>query len=102
MQQSRKKPNSSERPWFRKGLLNACKIKNMIYKEFIKHRTREKEIKYKRCQNRLIDIIRKCKKDYFNKVLEKNKDNISGTWNVINSIIRNRKTSSSFVITPAQ
>lgn len=52
--------------------------------EFIKHRTREKEIKYKRCQNRLPDIIRKCKKDYFNKVLEKNKDQWHMEYNKLN------------------
>lgn len=65
-----------------------AKKKNTLYRDFIKHRTSEKEIKYKRYKNKLIDIIRKCKKEYYNNLLENNKNDSKGTWNIINKIIR--------------
>lgn len=50
-------------------------------------------MKYK---NKLTDIIRKYKKDYYNNVLAKCKDNITSTWKILNSIIRNKKSTTSF------
>lgn len=94
IQQSRKRANRSDKPWLTKGLLNACKKKNFLYKEFIKNRNKEKEMKYKRYKNKLTDIMRNCKKDYYCKLLDKNKNNIKETWKILNSIIRNQSTSS--------
>lgn len=76
--------------------MNACKKKNTLYKDFVKHRTEEKEIKYKTYKNKLTAILRKCKKDYYSRLLETNKNNIKGTWNILNSIIRRKKTSTGF------
>ena len=73
-----------------KGLLNACKKKNSLYKKFIKDRTKEAEDKYKNYKNKLIGIIRKCKQDYYNKWLDSNKNNSKGLWNILNSLIRNK------------
>lgn len=33
--------------------------------------------------------MRTCKKEYYNKILDRNKTNMKGLWNVLNSIIRN-------------
>lgn len=33
--------------------------------------------------------MRRCKKEYYNKILEINKNNMKGLWNTLNSIIRN-------------
>ena len=38
-------------------------------------------------------IIRRSKKAYYNRLLENNKNNIKGTWNILNKIIRNRTNS---------
>lgn len=37
------KPKSRENLWITKGLEKACKKKDQLYKDFIKHRTKEKE-----------------------------------------------------------
>jgi len=84
------------KPWVTRGLINACKKKNTLYKEFVKHRTEEKELKYKTYKNKLTVILRKCKKDYYSRLLENNKNNIKGTWNILNSVIRRKKTSTAF------
>jgi len=72
------------------GLLNACKKKNSLYTFFLKYRTKEVEVKYKKYKNKLTDIIRKCKQDYYNKLLDSNKNNTKGLWNILNSLITNK------------
>ena len=45
------------------------------------------EEKYKTYKNKLTSILRDRKK-YYKKLLEKEKNNIKGTWNILNTIIR--------------
>lgn len=89
LKQYTRKYNYRDRPWITKGLHNASKKKNALYREFIKRRTKETESKYKKYKNKLTNIMRKCKKDYYSKLLNNNKNNIKGIWNILNSIIRN-------------
>lgn len=49
-------------PWITKGIQNACKKKNTLYREFIRWGTKEKENKYKKYKNNLTQIIRACKR----------------------------------------
>lgn len=91
-----RKQKHLESPWITKGLQNACKKKNTLYKKFIRLRTIEAEMKYKKYKNKLIYIMRKCKKEYYNKILENNKNNTKGLWNVLNSIIRNGSRNNSY------
>ncbi len=83
-----------EKPWITKGLDNACKKKNVLYKQFLKCRTEEAENKYKKYKNRLTTIMRNNKKNYYNKLLEIHKSNTQGTWKVINNIINKSKNKS--------
>ena len=75
-------------PWLTKGLQNACKKKNALYRNYIRQRTKEAEVKYKKYKNKLISIIRISRKEYYKNKLDRNKDNIKGIWNILNSIIR--------------
>lgn len=45
VRQSKRKNKSSEKPWLTRGILNACKKKNSMYREFIKYRCKDKELK---------------------------------------------------------
>lgn len=56
-----------------KGLQNACKKKDTLCRHFIKYRTKESEIKYKKYKNKSTNIMRVGKRDYYNKLLENNK-----------------------------
>ena len=82
------KNKNNNKPWLTKGLRNACKKKNLLYKKFITHRTKEAENKYRIYKNKLVNIIRSAKKIYFHNQLEMQKHNIKGTWGVINRIIK--------------
>ena len=41
----------NEKPWMTKGLINACKKKNSLYRIFIKIKHLKSEIKYKKYKN---------------------------------------------------
>lgn len=86
------KTKRPDKPWMTNGLHKACRKKNILYKEFLKHRTIEMENKYKKYKNKLINIMRICKKDYYNTMIDNNKNNIKGLWKVLNNIIRNEKS----------
>lgn len=64
-----KKLKYTDKQWMTKGLQNACKKKKTLYREFIKHRTIAAKPKYKRYKNKLTNIMRICKNDYYNKIL---------------------------------
>lgn len=83
-----KKQKNEDKPWITKGIVKACKKKNTLYRKFIAIRTKQAENKYKLYQNKLITIIRVSKKDYSSKLLDKHKNNIQATWEVLNSTIK--------------
>lgn len=86
-----KKSSFDSKPWITKGLQNAIKKKNLLYKQFVKSRTPESEMKYKKNENKLLKIIRTNKEHYYNNLLEINQGNSKGTWHVINNIIKGKK-----------
>ena len=61
----KRKSKHASCPWITKGLQNACKKKNTLYKEFIKVQTKEAEARYKKYKNKLTHIIRMSRKDFF-------------------------------------
>ena len=60
-----------------------------MYKQFLRNRTKESECKYKSYKNKLTSILRFCEKEYYNKLLVKEKNSTKGTWKILNSIIKN-------------
>lgn len=52
----RYKLNGKNRPWMTKGLLNRCRMKNSLYRKFIRKRTIDTDIKYKTYKNKLAKI----------------------------------------------
>lgn len=91
-----RKHKYSDRPWITKGLQNACKKKNTLYREFLKQRTKDAENKYKKYKNKLTNIIRVCRKEYYSKILNNNKHNMKGIWDVLNGIIKNNSGQQSY------
>ena len=84
------------KPWFTNGLQNACKKKNNLYAIFLKTKCKEDEIRYKNYKNKLTRILRNSEKDYYDKLLVEQKNNIKGTWSILNSIIGKKKTSNAY------
>ena len=54
---------------------------------FYKNRTDTAEMKYKAYRNKLTSILRYCDKNYYINLLEQEKNNVKGTWKILNTII---------------
>ena len=91
-----KKNDGAKTPWMTKGLLNACRKKNNLYKHFLKYRTNEAEFKYKKYKNKLTSILRENKKEYYTKLLNSKRNDIKGMWNVLNRVIGRASNSSCY------
>ena len=85
--------NSDNKPWFTKGLKNACIKKNLLYRKFLKTRLNIDNNKYKTYKNKLTTVLRACEKNYYNIQLKINKSNIKNTWKLINNVLNKSKFS---------
>lgn len=81
------------KPWLTKGLLKSIRRKNKLYYKFINNRTPVNEERYKQYKNRLLKVIECGKRMYYSDSLAKTRNDIKGTWSIINSVIKNNVTS---------
>ena len=52
-----------DKPWMTNSLKQACKKKNLLYRQFLKKRSVASEERYKRYKNKLTGILRYCEKN---------------------------------------
>lgn len=83
--------NDKNKPWLTTGLAKSIKIKNSLYKKFIKSPTTTNHKKFKQYRNKLTSLIRTCKKQYYSSLLEKSKSNIKETWKILNEILKTQE-----------
>ena len=82
-----KNDKKSDKPWFTKGLRNACKKKQHLYKAYLCKRTEMSEKRYKIYKNKLTKVLRCEEKRYYDRLLMANKGDMQKTWNVLKKII---------------
>ena len=87
---------SEYKPWFTKDLQNVCNKKNKLYKQFLKYKSNSSLVKYKKYKNKLTSILRCEQKRYYNNLLIKCKNDIKGTWKILNRVIKGKTTVNSF------
>ena len=87
---NRKKTPQS--PWLTNGILKSINVKNKLYKQYIAKPTQMNSEKFKSYRNKLNNLIRKCKREYYHKKFQKSKDNMKKTWQSINEIIGRNKS----------
>ena len=64
----------TDKPWMTSSLKQACKKKNLLYRQFLKRRSTASEEKYKRYKNKLTGILRYCEKQHYTELLEKTRE----------------------------
>ena len=94
--QGKRKYKIPDKPWMTTGLKNACKKKNLLYKQFLKNRTIERETKYKKYKNKLTAILRYSAKQHYSNILELNKMNMKETWKILNTVINKKEKGSQY------
>jgi hypothetical protein len=71
------------KPWITPAILCSINYKNKLYKKYVGNKNIFNETKYKRYRNILTNIIRDCKRKYFEKKFEEHKHNGKKTWKLI-------------------
>ena len=84
-------PMIPRKPWLTKSLLRSINKKNKLYKQYLRHRSNEKLLKYKTYKNKLTDLLRVAKRLYFQNQIELNKTSIKQTWRILNNAIGQNK-----------
>ena len=82
------KSGNKPKPWLTRGLINACRKKNSLYVAFLRSKLQTDEQKYKLYKNKLTKVLRNAEKMYYNEQLMKQKNNMKGTWKILNEVIR--------------
>lgn len=78
-------------PWITKGLLKSINQKNKLYKKYKQYSTEDNLRKYKVYRNKLHNLIRKSKRQYYEIKFNQTKTNLKQTWKNINNIIGRNK-----------
>jgi hypothetical protein len=94
-QLSRKDVKHRSKPWITSGIRTSLKIKNNLYKKYIKSRTVYYHQKFKLYRNKINRLIKISKKDYYNKYFMSNKSNMKNIWKGIKQIINSKPRGSS-------
>ena len=85
------------KPWITRGLIKSIKLKDKIYSKFFKEKDKNrKEMLHadlKIRKNLITGLIRKSKKDFYNKFFLENSNNTRKLWLGINELINCKQTS---------
>ena len=87
----RKLKRRRRKPWVTNFILKMIKKKNKLYKKFCNSRLRSDERKFKLFRNKVINELRKSRQNYYQEILQHNKNNIKRTWQTINELIGKKK-----------
>ena len=74
-------------PWISKGILKSSKKKQKLYDKYLKNRTYKNEKNYKTYKNMFETVKFKSKKNYYNNLITKYKNNIKKTWSIMKEAI---------------
>jgi len=67
--------------------------KNKLYRKFLQYPTPHNCDTYKQYKNKFTHILRIAKKNYYSYQLKESASNIKSTWNIINELLNNKKSS---------
>ena len=87
-----KQKSTTHAPWVTEGLRTATKVKNKLYKRSLRHPTALNKIEYAKYRNKLTQLLRKQHRNYYESLIQEIKNNLTKTWNIIKSVINNKRT----------
>ena len=75
--------NTNKSPWLNEGIYKSVRRKNYLYNKYLKNPTLQNKQDYTQYKNNLTGLIKKCNQE---------KNNIKGTWKLINSLLSKTKS----------
>lgn len=101
-QLSKREVKFRSKPWISKGIRTSIKKKNKLYNKFLKTNSSFYKSQYKTYRNKISNLIRISKKNYYKVYFNENANNIKNTWKGIKDIItlrpKNAKTPTKLVV----
>ena len=88
LQKQKHSKKETKKPWLTPGIINACKKKNTLYRQFLKHRTVQSENKYKKYKNKLTNILRYAEKKYYSELLIECNTDMKQKWRILNKMLK--------------
>ena len=55
----------NHKPWMTQGILKSIHRKHVLYRNFISKRSDDSKLKYTKCKNKLISVIRMAERQYY-------------------------------------
>ena len=80
-------------PWLSDGLKSSIKLKNKLYVISLKHPTMYNVHKYKQYKNKLTSILKLEEKNFYQRQIIDNKNNLRKVWAIIKEVINKNKNS---------
>ena len=87
---SKKELKQQFKPWITRGIINAMKTRDQLFKKYINSKNENKEQihnDYKRHRNIIVELIRLSKKNHYQSYFNDNLNNVKKTWDGIKSLI---------------
>ena len=91
----------NKKQWLTLGMKKSIKIKNKLYIRSLKNPTLYNKSVYKKYRNKLNNILCKAIREYFDLLLQENKNNFAKSWKIIKQVINKKNSnisSSKFLI----
>ena len=82
----------TKKPWITRGILDMIIQKNELYIRYKQTGDIALGNEYRKIRTKLTNVIRISEKDYHQKLLDQNKNNLSKLWKHLNSVISRKKT----------
>ena len=85
---SRKK--AKEKPWITDGIKASIKIRDKLFEEYHKNKSKENEDKWKLHRNKLLDIIRKSETAFYKEQITSQNNSCNQMWKLFGKILKNK------------
>ena len=82
---------NSRKPWLTQGLKDSIRVKNKLYRDYMKINSVAREMKYKTYRNKLNHVLRHAERKHYSDLLNDNKNNVKRTWQILKSIVNKNK-----------
>lgn len=88
--------NRNKSPWLTEGIYRCIRRKNYLYSKYLDNPTLHKKHVYIQYKNILTGLIKRAKKNYLYLKFNSERNNIKGTWRLINSLLNKSKSNNNF------
>ena len=93
--EKKRESKTISKPWITRGIKTSIKKRDKLYKQMIKAKNKQHKLikheSYKKYRNKIIELIRQSKENYYQRYFDQNKKNSKTIWQGIHEIISSRK-----------